>query len=120
MTSSFFEQVIRDEPIVEDYVDNLLSQDSADMDLSSESTDREDSDMDTSEVAESNASSSTTIISLIMVKTETAYPDGMGEIVRNTIIFHSDNMDPNNLDLSKITMEILTEVPLKQSECENY
>lgn len=120
VTSSFFEQVIRDEPIVEDYVDNLLSQDSADMDLSGESTDREDSNMDTSEVAESNASSSTTIISLIMVKTETAYPDGMGEIVRNTIIFHSDNVDPNNLDLSKITMEILTEVPLKQSECENY
>lgn len=68
VTSSFFEQVIRDEPIVEDYVDNLLSQDSADMDLSGESTDREDSDMDTSEVAKSNALSSTTIISLIMVK----------------------------------------------------
>lgn len=68
VTSSFLEQVIRDEPIVEDFVDNLLSQDSADMDLSGESTDREDSVMDTSEVAESNASSSTTIISLTMVK----------------------------------------------------
>lgn len=51
------------------------------MDLSSESTDREDSDMDTSEVAQSNASSSTTIISLTMVKTETTYPDGLTETV---------------------------------------
>lgn len=104
VTSSFLEQVIRDEPVVDDFVDNLLSQDS-DMDC----TDR-DSDMDTSEVAESNASR-TTVISLTMVKTETSYPDGQTETVRNTIISHSDNVDPDNLDLSDIAMEILTEVP---------
>lgn len=39
VTSSFLKQVIRDEPVVDDFVDNLLSQDS-DMDC----TDREDSD----------------------------------------------------------------------------
>lgn len=105
VTSSFHERVIRDEPVVDDFVDNLLSQDS-DMDC----TDREDSDMDTSEVAESNASR-TTIILLTMVKTETTYPDGQTETVNNTIISHSDNVDPSNPDLSEITIEILTEVP---------
>lgn len=46
MTFSFLEQVIRDEPVV----NNLLSLDS-NMDLSRESIDRENNDMDTSEVA---------------------------------------------------------------------
>lgn len=30
----------------------------------------------------------------------------MTETVRNTIIFDSDNVDPNNLDLSAITMKL--------------
>lgn len=53
-----------------------------------------------------------------MVKTETIYPEGMTEtviiqlfLIQTTIISHSDNVEPNNLDLSEITMEILTEVP---------
>lgn len=58
-------------------MDSRYSEISSGVDLSTQVSDRKDSDTDTSEVAKSNASSSTTIISLTMVKTETAYPDGM-------------------------------------------
>ena len=47
---------------------------------------------------------------LTMIKTETEHCDGTRDVVRNTAISHSSNVDPNNLNFADIAMEEISEV----------
>ncbi|XP_062585777.1 uncharacterized protein LOC134247419 [Saccostrea cucullata] len=119
VSSSLLEDIMREEPAVN--VDDFLCGDS-DFDFRGEDHEQymedeeyesavptEDSDMDTTN--ETGSTSETTVISLTLIKTETVYPDGTSEVVRNTFIAHSRNMDPMNVNFADIAMEIITEVP---------
>ena len=47
---------------------------------------------------------------LTMIKTETEHCDGTRDVVRNTAISHSCNVDLNNLNFADIAMEVISEV----------
>ena len=46
------------------------------------------------------------MITLTMIKTETVHCDGTRDVVRNTAISHSSNVDPNNLNFADIAMKV--------------
>ncbi|XP_062613348.1 uncharacterized protein LOC134275122 [Saccostrea cucullata] len=119
VSSSLLEDIMREDPAVN--VDDFLCGDS-DFEFRGEDREQymedeeyetpvptEDSDMDTTN--ETGSASETTVISLTLIKIETVYPDGTSEVVRNTSIAHSRNVDPVNVDFANIAMEIITEVP---------
>ncbi|XP_062599363.1 uncharacterized protein LOC134260847 [Saccostrea cucullata] len=118
VSSSILEDIMREDPAVN--IDDFLCGDQNDFEFRGEdfeefmeddetSVPTEDSDMDTTN--ETGSTSETTVISLTLIKTETVYPDGTSEVVRNTTIAHSRNMDPTNVNFADIAMEIITEVP---------
>ena len=116
--SSVLEDMMRDEPVVTTFLDDILSDvdfeedGSRGVNIEDDSTpiESEDtlSDMDSSTSVEY---SSTTVITLTMIKTETVHCDGTRDVVRNTAISHSTNVDPNNLNFADIAMEVINEVP---------
>ncbi|XP_062589170.1 uncharacterized protein LOC134250845 [Saccostrea cucullata] len=106
VSSSLLEDIMREEPVVN--VDDFLCGDS-DFEFRGEDREQymedeeyetsvptEDSDMDTTN--ETGSTSETTVISLTLIKTETVYPDGTSEVVRNTSIAHSI-YGPNECEL---------------------
>jgi hypothetical protein len=117
ISSSVMEDLMREEPTVS--MDDILCGDrSGDVGGQEPAMDdyqdgnslptAEDSDVGTEE---NDGVSETTMVSLTMFKTETVRPDGTSEVVRNTVIAHSSNVDPNNLNFADIAMEIIREVP---------
>lgn len=116
--SFVLENMMRGEPVVTTFLDDILSDvdfeedGSRGVNIEDDSTpiESEDtlSDMDSSTSVEY---SSTTVITLTMIKTETVHCDGTRDVVRNTAISHSINVDPNNLNFADIAMEVISEVP---------